>query len=271
MWATPRGRDEPSRLEEAQRHLRLRHSYPRLDRTLLRGCGIQGRQAHILVGIAGDLQPAKAAAKDVRFGAHKRGLHLRRGFRLLWPQWARGCGRRRGLAGESGRAASARAWSRADEHGWDPKGPPTLIDLRASLDGSGTITGWDSEFFIPQQTPNMFVVPLVAAPCSTLCAPARMLGLRARIAELEQIEEDIVAPGLLLATVAKPSTNFTNSLPSFFALLSGLWRKTDAGPRKRASQEMARRQTEKRYLTWPLLCAQRSRTIKIPAARLGTE
>ena len=21
-------------------------------------------------------------------------------------------------------------WSRADEHGWDPKGPPTLIDLR---------------------------------------------------------------------------------------------------------------------------------------------
>ena len=22
-------------------------------------------------------------------------------------------------------------WSRADEHGWDPKGPPTLIDLRA--------------------------------------------------------------------------------------------------------------------------------------------
>ena len=24
-------------------------------------------------------------------------------------------------------------WSRADEHGWDPKGPPTLIDLRATL------------------------------------------------------------------------------------------------------------------------------------------
>ena len=24
-------------------------------------------------------------------------------------------------------------WSRADEHGWDPKGPPTLIDLRAGL------------------------------------------------------------------------------------------------------------------------------------------
>jgi hypothetical protein len=39
-------------------------------------------------------------------------------------------------------------------------------------------------------------------------------------------------PGLLPATVAKPSTNFTNSLPSFFALLSSLWLKTDAGPRR---------------------------------------
>ena len=57
-------------------------------------------------------------------------------------------------------------WSRADEHGWDPKGPPTLIDLRATLDASGAVMAWDSEFFIPQQTPNQFVVPLVAATLS---------------------------------------------------------------------------------------------------------
>jgi nicotinate dehydrogenase subunit B len=61
-------------------------------------------------------------------------------------------------------------WSRADEHGWDPKGPPTLVDLRATLDDSTTVTAWDSEFFIPQQTPNMFVVPLVAATLSGLPA-----------------------------------------------------------------------------------------------------
>jgi nicotinate dehydrogenase subunit B len=54
-------------------------------------------------------------------------------------------------------------WSRADEHGWDPKGPPTLIDLRAALDGSGGVTAWESEFFIPQQTPGGFFVPFVAA------------------------------------------------------------------------------------------------------------
>ena len=54
-------------------------------------------------------------------------------------------------------------WSRADEHGWDPKGPPTLIDIRAAVDGSGGVTAWESEFFIPQQTANGFHVPLVAA------------------------------------------------------------------------------------------------------------
>jgi CO/xanthine dehydrogenase Mo-binding subunit len=54
-------------------------------------------------------------------------------------------------------------WSRADEHGWDPKGPPTLVDLRAALDGAGNVTAWESEFFIPQQTPGGFHVPLIAA------------------------------------------------------------------------------------------------------------
>jgi nicotinate dehydrogenase subunit B len=53
-------------------------------------------------------------------------------------------------------------WSRADEHGWDPKGPPTLVDLRASLDGTGNVTAWESEFFIPQSAGG-FSVPLVAA------------------------------------------------------------------------------------------------------------
>src|SRR5262252_39017 len=54
-------------------------------------------------------------------------------------------------------------WSRADEHGWDPKGPPTLVDLRAAVDGGGAVTAWESEFFIPQQTAGSFNVPLVAA------------------------------------------------------------------------------------------------------------
>ena len=52
-------------------------------------------------------------------------------------------------------------WSRADEHGWDPKGPPTLIDLRANFDASGNVMAWESEFFIPQGAATN--VDLVAA------------------------------------------------------------------------------------------------------------
>ena len=40
-------------------------------------------------------------------------------------------------------------WMRADEHGWDPKGPPTLLDMRAGLDANGKILAWESELFIP--------------------------------------------------------------------------------------------------------------------------
>jgi nicotinate dehydrogenase subunit B len=41
-------------------------------------------------------------------------------------------------------------WMRADEHGWDPKGPPTLIDLHAGIDANGEVLAWHSEFFVPQ-------------------------------------------------------------------------------------------------------------------------
>lgn len=40
-------------------------------------------------------------------------------------------------------------WSRQDEHGWDPKGPQQLLDLRAGLDASGRIVAWDTQMWIP--------------------------------------------------------------------------------------------------------------------------
>ncbi len=43
-------------------------------------------------------------------------------------------------------------WMRADEHGWDPKGPPTLVDLRAGLDQDGNVIAWESELFTPDGT-----------------------------------------------------------------------------------------------------------------------
>jgi nicotinate dehydrogenase subunit B len=70
-------------------------------------------------------------------------------------------------------------WSRADEHGWDPKGPPTLIDLRAKLDASANITAWQSEFFIPQGAAG--TVDLVAAtlsdkPVDNMMSPGGITG-----------------------------------------------------------------------------------------------
>jgi len=58
-------------------------------------------------------------------------------------------------------------WMRDDEHGWDPKGPPTLLDHKGALDGKGNITAWQSEVFIPDR-PKDIVVTLVAADLAGL-------------------------------------------------------------------------------------------------------
>jgi nicotinate dehydrogenase subunit B len=52
-------------------------------------------------------------------------------------------------------------WMRADEHGWDPKGPPTLIDMRAGLDTNGNVTAWYSQFYGPDGVAGR--VKLIAA------------------------------------------------------------------------------------------------------------
>src|SRR5690348_17188085 len=43
-------------------------------------------------------------------------------------------------------------WMRADEHVWDPKGAPTLIDLEAGLDAQGGVVAWSGQFYIPEGT-----------------------------------------------------------------------------------------------------------------------
>jgi len=58
-------------------------------------------------------------------------------------------------------------WMRADEHGWDPKGPPTLLDYRGAIDASGNVVAWESEVFIPD-APKTIQVALVAAELAAL-------------------------------------------------------------------------------------------------------
>jgi nicotinate dehydrogenase subunit B len=70
-------------------------------------------------------------------------------------------------------------WMRADEHGWDPKGPPTLVDLEAALDASGNIIAWSSAFFHPQGasgTVDMVAADLAELPHETNLAPGNIIG-----------------------------------------------------------------------------------------------
>ncbi len=89
------------------------------------------------------------------------------------------------LAAELGKPVRVQ-WSRADEHGWDPKGPPTLLDLRAALDAGGSVTGWESMVYIPDR-PKGFEVTLVAA-------------------ELAGLPKDTAFPGNIFQGLAIPYT-----------------------------------------------------------------
>ncbi|MDR3539094.1 MAG: molybdopterin-dependent oxidoreductase [Acetobacteraceae bacterium] len=65
-------------------------------------------------------------------------------------------------------------WMRQDEHGWDPKGPPQLLDLTAALDGSGGIGAWQTVAFLPHNTPGLPAVPLLGPEAAGLDQPRGM-------------------------------------------------------------------------------------------------
>ena len=53
-------------------------------------------------------------------------------------------------------------WMRQDEHGWDPKRPPVVIDMEAGLDASGKVQAWNALFWYPDTTGNGNVILLGA-------------------------------------------------------------------------------------------------------------
>jgi CO/xanthine dehydrogenase Mo-binding subunit len=59
-------------------------------------------------------------------------------------------------------------WSREDELGWDPKGPPQLLDLSGAVDPDGRILDWRTEMWIPQTTRGMPNIPLLAPAAAGL-------------------------------------------------------------------------------------------------------
>jgi CO/xanthine dehydrogenase Mo-binding subunit len=59
-------------------------------------------------------------------------------------------------------------WSRQDEHGWDPKGPPQLLDISGVVDSSGRIREWRTEMWLPQTTKGLPDIPLLGPAAAGL-------------------------------------------------------------------------------------------------------
>jgi CO/xanthine dehydrogenase Mo-binding subunit len=69
-------------------------------------------------------------------------------------------------------------WTREDEHGWDPKGPPQLLALEGALGADGRIAAWRSQMWLPKATANLPNIPLLGpAAAGIRQAPGISTGL----------------------------------------------------------------------------------------------
>ena len=59
-------------------------------------------------------------------------------------------------------------WSREDELGWDPKGPPQLLDISGAVGADGRILDWRTEMWLPQATRGMPNIPLLGPQAAGL-------------------------------------------------------------------------------------------------------
>ena len=62
-------------------------------------------------------------------------------------------------------------WTRSDEHAWDPKGPPQLLDLQGGLSAEGRIAAWRSTMYIPKATASLPNIPLLGPQSAGIAQP----------------------------------------------------------------------------------------------------
>ncbi|HVX99390.1 MAG TPA: molybdopterin cofactor-binding domain-containing protein [Pseudorhodoplanes sp.] len=62
-------------------------------------------------------------------------------------------------------------WSREDELGWDPKGPPQLLDIAGAIDAQGNILDWRTEMWLPEATRGLPNLPLLALDAAGIAQP----------------------------------------------------------------------------------------------------
>lgn len=59
-------------------------------------------------------------------------------------------------------------WSREDELGWDPKGPPQLLDIFGTVGPEGHILQWSTEMWLPEITRGLPNIPLLSPTAAGL-------------------------------------------------------------------------------------------------------
>jgi len=77
------------------------------------------------------------------------------------------------LAKATGRPVRVQ-WTREDELGWDPKGPPQLLALQASLGPRG-VRAWRTEMWLPKATATLPAVPLLAPQSAGIRQPQGLM------------------------------------------------------------------------------------------------
>ena len=138
------------------------------------------------------------------------------------------------LSEKTGQPATVRVqWMRDDEHGWDPKSPPTVVDLEAGLDEQGGVTAWKSRFIIAMQNGTLEEFPLLAAVHSGVAKKGSYTGNIAHNSDVEYAfpatltRVDRVGNAFLrtahLRTPGRMQNNFANE--SFFDELAAAARK----------------------------------------------
>jgi CO/xanthine dehydrogenase Mo-binding subunit len=146
-------------------------------------------QSHASMGpscAVADVKPARATIWTASQATHRfrqafaRILGLpRESVRLIYLDGA-GC---YGMNGHEDAAADAALlskalgrpvrvqWSREDEHGWDPKGPLQLLDMRGTLDDRGEVVAWETEAWLPLATAGLPNIPLLAPQAAGIEQP----------------------------------------------------------------------------------------------------
>ncbi|HYR45263.1 MAG TPA: molybdopterin cofactor-binding domain-containing protein [Terriglobia bacterium] len=60
-------------------------------------------------------------------------------------------------------------WMREDEHAWDPKGPPQILELRGGIDAENRIAAWDTQMWLPMNIQG--TRPLVSVDAAGIMQP----------------------------------------------------------------------------------------------------